>query len=93
MSLFGFAFKPRRPRTAQTARDRLQLLLAHERLGRSGTPDFLPQLQNDLLEVIRKYVQVDDDGVEIVMQREDAMSSLEINIELPPEAATKGATG
>ncbi len=93
MSLFGFAFKPRRARTAQTARDRLQLLLAHERLGSSSAPDFLPQLQNDLLEVIRKYVAVDDDGVEIVMQREDAMSSLEINIELPSESAPKGAAG
>ena len=83
MSLFGFAFKPRRTASAKAAKDRLQLLLAHERGGASEAPDFLPQLQNDLLEVIRKYIKVDDDDVEILVQREDAVSSLEINIEMP----------
>ncbi|MBY5970718.1 cell division topological specificity factor MinE [Ferrimonas balearica] len=86
MSLFGFAFKPRRAKSAQTAKDRLQLLLAHERA--SGAPDieFLPQLQADLLAVIRKYVKVDDDDVEVKMQREDDVSSLEINVEMPARA-------
>ncbi|MGE4327138.1 MAG: cell division topological specificity factor MinE [Pseudodonghicola sp.] len=83
MSLFGFSLKPRRAKTAQTAKDRLQLLLAHERAGGSGAADFLPQLQNDILAVIRKYVTVEDKDVEVRMQRDDGVSSLEINIEMP----------
>lgn len=83
MSLFGFSLNRRRPKTAQTARDRLQLLLAHERGQGSGTPDYLPQLQNDLIAVIRKYIDVADDEVDIRMERDDDVSSLEINIDLP----------
>ncbi|WP_417719786.1 cell division topological specificity factor MinE [Salipiger sp.] len=83
MSLFGFSLKPRRARTASTAKDRLQLLLAHERAAGGGAADFLPMLQKDLLEVIRKYVTVADEDVDIRVQRDDAVSSLEINIEMP----------
>ncbi|WP_010137800.1 cell division topological specificity factor MinE [Oceanicola sp. S124] len=83
MSLFGFAFKPRRAKSAKTAKDRLQLLLAHERASGGPDADFLPQLQADLLAVIRKYVTVGDDDVEVKIQREDEVSSLEINIEMP----------
>ncbi|WP_428927114.1 cell division topological specificity factor MinE [Marinibacterium sp. SX1] len=84
MSLFGFSLKPRRPKSAQVAKDRLQILLAHER-GRGGadTADFLPQLQNDVIAVIRKYVQIDDKDVDIRMERGKEISSLEINIEIP----------
>ena len=89
MSLFGFSLNRRRPKTAQTARDRLQLLLAHERGQGSGTPDYLPQLQNDVIAVIRKYVQVTDDDVDIRMQRGQEISSLEINIEIPATAPRK----
>ncbi|PJE30982.1 cell division topological specificity factor [Pseudooceanicola antarcticus] len=86
MSLFGFAFKPRRAKTAQTAKDRLQLLLAHERASGAPEVDFLPQLQADLLAVIRKYVTVDEKDVEVKMQGEDGMSCLEINVEMPARA-------
>jgi cell division topological specificity factor len=50
MSVFDFFF-PRRPASASIAKERLQIVLAHERAGRDG-PDFLPQLQRDLLAVI-----------------------------------------
>ena len=83
MSLFGFALRPRRPKSAQTAKDRLQILLAHERAGGGDAPDYLPSLQNDIIEVIRKYVAIESDDVEIRMERDDAVSSLEINIEVP----------
>lgn len=91
MSLFGFSLKPRRAKSAQTAKDRLQILLAHERHGGADTPDYLPQLQRDIIEVIRKHMKVDDADVDIRMERDDDVSSLEINIEVPVAAAKPGA--
>lgn len=89
MSLFGFSLRPRRPKSAQVAKDRLQILLAHER-GGGESADFLPQLQNDVIAVIRKYVEIAENDVDIRMERGDDISSLEINIEIPsakPRAA------
>lgn len=83
MSLFGFSLRPRRPKSAQAAKDRLQILLAHERRDGSNGPDYLPMLQADILAVIRKYVQIKQEDVDIRMERNDDISSLEINIEIP----------
>lgn len=82
MTLFGFFRRPTAPGSAQTAKDRLQILLAHERLDRSR-PDYLPLLQKEILEVIRKYVPVTSDHVHINLQRGDQISTLELEIELP----------
>jgi len=82
MSLFNFFRKPKEASTAATARDRLQIVLAHERADRNA-PDFLPQLQKELLEVIKKYVSVDDDKVAVKLERESGCSMLEVNVELP----------
>ena len=92
MSLFGFTLRPRRAASAKTAKDRLQILLAHERRGGAETPDYLPALQRDIMEAIRKYVKIGDDDVNVRMDRRDDVSSLEINIELP-EAASKAKAG
>lgn len=87
MKLFGFARKPLRPRSAQTAKDRLQILLAHERSGGGvEKTDYLPMLQRDIVAAIRKYVAITENDVEIRIERGDKMSSLEINIEMPPTA-------
>lgn len=83
MSIFGFQFRPRaKASTAQTAKERLQILLAHERVDASAQ-DVLPLLQRDILEVIRRHMKIDGDAVDIRMERADDRSSLEINIELP----------
>ncbi|WP_333685263.1 cell division topological specificity factor MinE [Pontibaca methylaminivorans] len=80
--MFGFSFRPRKARSAETARDRLQILLAHERSGPG--PDCLPELQRDILAAIRRHLKIDnDDAVDIRMDRGDELSSLEINIEFP----------
>ena len=92
MSLFGFSLRSRRPKSAQTAKDRLQILLAHERRGGSGGPDYLPMLQADILAVIRKYMQINEDEVDIRMERKDDISSLEINIEIPATGPDKFGT-
>ncbi|SFE23357.1 cell division topological specificity factor MinE [Roseivivax sediminis] len=85
MNLFAFARKQRRARSADTAKDRLQVLLAHERSSGSGSgeADYLPKLQRDIVAAIRKHVEIADDDVDVRMERGDQMSSLEINIDLP----------
>lgn len=82
--MFSSLFRQRKPNSAQTAKDRLQILLAHERAGGSvANPDFLPMLQRDILEVVRKHLEIDGDSVDVKLERSDDLSSLEINIELP----------
>ncbi|MBV8380770.1 MAG: cell division topological specificity factor MinE [Paucibacter sp.] len=68
--------------TASVAKERLQLILAHERGGRGG-PDYLPQLQKELLAVISKYVSINPEDVSVNTQREGDMDVLDIKIELP----------
>lgn len=81
--MFGFSFRPRsKANTAQTAKERLQILLAHERIDRSNS-ELLPILQRDILEVIKRHMTVDGDSVDVRLQRGEEISSLEINIELP----------
>ena len=80
--MFGFFRRPRQATSAQTAKERLQILLAHERTDRSS-PDYLPLLQRDILDVIKRYVRVDGDRVDIKLERGDEISTIEINIELP----------
>ncbi|WP_170310948.1 cell division topological specificity factor MinE [Paracoccus indicus] len=83
MSLFSFTRK-KQPKSAQTAKDRLQILLAHERSSSGAAEaDYLPMLQRDIVAAIRKYVPIGDTDVDVRMERGDQMSSLEINIDLP----------
>jgi cell division topological specificity factor len=80
--LFSFFRRAREPNSAVQAKERLQILLAHERVDRSG-PDYLPLLQKDIVEVIKKYVQIGNDKVEVKLERGADISTLEVNIELP----------
>ena len=57
-------------------------LLAHER-GDNASPAVLPQLQREILEVIRRHLRIDSEAVDIRMDRSDERSTLEINIDLP----------
>jgi cell division topological specificity factor len=72
----------REPPTAETAKQRLQVIIAHERVS-GPSYEFLPLLQRELLEVIRKYVEVDPNRVKVDIEKGEAMSVLEVNIELP----------
>ncbi len=82
MNLFDF-FRDRKPQsTAATAKERLQIIVAHERAQR-GQPDYLPKLQRELLEVIRKYVPIEDDQVQVALENQGNCSILELNITLP----------
>ncbi|TXH70634.1 MAG: cell division topological specificity factor MinE [Thiothrix sp.] len=75
-------FRTPKPKTAQVAKERLQILIAHERIDRNG-PDFLPQLRNDIMNVIRKYVPIDDKDVNVHLERVNDCEVLELNIALP----------
>ena len=79
--LFEFFGLHRRPPSADTAKQRLQLVIAHDK--GSGGYEFLPLLQRELLEVIKKYVEIDARKVKVDIERGDQMSILELNVELP----------
>ena len=83
MSLFGGLFNRRT--TAPIARERLQILLSHERaLG--GQPDLVAILREEILDVIRKHVPLDRDKVQVKLDRSEAASTLEIDVEMPNQA-------
>ena len=81
MSFFDY-FTSKKNSTASVAKERLQIIVAHER-GQREQPDYLPQLQQELLQVIRKYVQISDDMVQVEVDRNDHCSVLELNVTLP----------
>jgi len=67
---------------AAAAKDRLTILLSHERSDLTR-PDYLPMLQKDIIAAIRKYVDVDDNKVDVKLERAEGMAMLEVDIELP----------
>ncbi|MBI2570786.1 MAG: cell division topological specificity factor MinE [Candidatus Schekmanbacteria bacterium] len=70
-------------RSAATAKDRLQIVIARER-AQVSAQDYLPSLQKDLIDVIRKYVTVEDGQVQLQVDHVDGCDVLEINVQLPP---------
>lgn len=83
MSIFDY-FRSVKKDTASIAKERLQIIVAHERSQRSQ-PDYLPQLQQELIAVIRKYIEIDQDDVDIQIDQNDGCSVLELNITLPEQ--------
>ena len=72
------------PKSATLAKERLQIIVAHQRRERgSSMGDFLPALQQDLIEVVRKYVEVTDEHVKIRVEQAENYEVLEVNIALP----------
>ncbi|MBI5442136.1 MAG: cell division topological specificity factor MinE [Deltaproteobacteria bacterium] len=88
MSILDYFFRPRKP-SAALAKERLQIIVAHERSMR-GMPDFLPRLQREILDVIARYVQVEKDQVKVSFDRNDEREVLELNIVLPEVWGTGG---
>jgi cell division topological specificity factor len=70
-------------KTASVAKERLQIILAHERNGRTRSPDYLPDLQRELLAVISKYVAINPADIKVQLDRQDNLEVLEVKIELP----------
>ena len=82
MSIFDFFRANKKTSTASVAKERLQIIVAHER-GQRSTPDYLPALQKELVEVIRKYVNIGSDDVHVALENQGSCSILELNITLP----------
>lgn len=81
MSIFDY-FKSTKKSTASIAKERLQVIVAHERSKRNQ-PDYLPALQREILEVIRKYVNIEQDQIEVQLETNGDCSILELNVTLP----------
>ena len=81
MSIFSY-FKKDQKASASIAKERLQIIVAHERSARSQ-PDYLPAMQQEIMAVIRKYVTIADDDVQVQLDNSDDCSVLELNITLP----------
>jgi cell division topological specificity factor len=77
-----------RRRSASVARERLQILLTHERAA-GGQADLIPILREEVLAVVAKHVAVDIDKVQVKIERGQDVSLLEIDIELPCEPASR----
>ena len=83
MSFLSFLLGEKK-KTANVAKERLQIILAHERSGRNASePDYLQDLQRDLIAVISKYIKINPNDIKVNMERRDNLDVLEVKIELP----------
>jgi cell division topological specificity factor len=86
MSLFSFLLGEKK-KTASVAKERLQIILAHERSSLGGKrPDYLPELQRELIAVISKYVSIKAEDIKVHLEKQDDLEVLEVKIELPDAA-------
>jgi cell division topological specificity factor len=85
MGLLDYFRASRSKGSASVAKERLQILVAHDRSARNR-PSYLPRLQKEILEVIRKYVEVDMSAVSVNYEQEGNQEILELNIVLPDAA-------
>ena len=89
MSIFKYLRK--RKDSASVAKERLQIIISHERAQRSG-PDYLPQLQEEILQVVSKYIQIDKDQIKVQIDRMDDGSILELNVSVPEDALEESSS-
>ena len=79
-------FRSNKKTSANMAKDRLQIIVASERMTRNG-PDYLPIMKEEILLVVRKYIKVEDGAVKVQMDKEGDYEVLELNITLPDETS------
>lgn len=88
MGFFRQLFQPKRS-SAEVAKERLKIVLAHERAS-NRAPDFLPILQKELLAVVGRYIEISDEGIRVTLGGSGDTSTLEINIEIEGGKVKKG---
>jgi cell division topological specificity factor len=86
MSIFNYLRK-RNDSTASVAKERLQIIISHERTERNkgNQPDYLPKLQEEILAVIAKYIPINRDQISVNLERMRDSAVLELNITMPEE--------
>lgn len=91
MSLLSFLLGEKK-KTAAVAKERLQIILAHERTGRGGPRrNYLPDLQRELVAVISKYVKINPEDLKVHFERQDDLEVLEVKIELPEKPENRAS--
>lgn len=90
MGLFNYLKKKKQKSSADIAKERLQIIVSHQRLDRKpekdNQPAYLAILQQEIMEVIRKHVEVNSDQIKIELSQNDDQSVLELNVTLPEQA-------
>ncbi|MFZ6760807.1 cell division topological specificity factor MinE [Undibacterium sp. Ji50W] len=81
MALLSFLFNTK-PKTANVAKERLQIIIARERTGRDGY-DFLPALREELIAVISKYTKVKPEDIKVSLDKQGNLEVLDVNVVLP----------
>ena len=91
MSFLSFLLGEKK-KTASVAKERLQIILAHERSQPAATkrPDYLPELQRELVAVISKYVSIKAEDIKVHLEKQDDLEVLEVKIELPDALVARG---
>jgi cell division topological specificity factor len=89
MGIFDF-LRPGPKNTASVAKERLRIIVAQERSARGG-PDYLPLLRRELLDVIKKYVNVDLDAVKVDLVKDGDHDVLDISVSLPEKGDPRAA--
>ena len=81
MALLSFLFNSK-PKTANMAKERLQIIIARERTGREGY-DFLPALREELIAVSSKYTKVNAEDIKVSLDKQGNLEVLDVNVVLP----------
>ncbi len=87
MRLLDYFRSPRRG-SAQKAKDRLQVIIAHGRANRNS-PEYFPKLREELLEVIKKYTKASNEDIKMTLEREGSYEILELNVTIPTASDNK----
>ena len=82
-------FKSKKRNTANLAKERLQIIVSHES-HRKNNPDFMKQLQSEIIEVIAKYIHVDLDKIKVQLEHNGDQSVLELNVSMPDSTGYQG---
>ncbi len=95
MSILNFLLR-KKTSSAVVAKERLQIILAHERAinseSNNNSPSWLPQLQQELVEVVAKYININREDLKINIEKHDNLELLEINVILPEKDMTNEKT-
>lgn len=78
-------FRSKRVTPASVAKERLQIIISHER-SQQKNPEYLMDLQKDIVDVIAKYIKIDKDAVKVQLEHHGENAVLELNVTMPEEA-------
>lgn len=83
MSIWKYLPFARKQNSASVAKERLQIIINHERNKRNDDPDYLLKLQQEIIEVISKYVEINKDDIKVQLERHGDNALLELNVTMP----------